>query len=433
MKSYSETLNFLYHFTPAYYKVGASAFKADLEKTYELDRYFQAPHKYYPCIHVGGTNGKGSVSHALAAILIVSGYRTGLYTSPHLVDFAERIKVNGKNIPHEFVVQFVQKHQNIIYKVKPSFFEFTTFMAFEYFKEEKIDVAIIEVGMGGRLDTTNVIEPLLSIITNISYDHQMFLGDTLEKIAFEKAGIIKKNIPIIIGEHHPETDTVFLEKAKAISAPICFAEDFFDSELVNQDFFTQTIKDLKTQKFYITDLIGNYQQKNLKTILVAAEKLKEIFPKINENSIQKALKHVKKLSGLRGRMEFLEWKNQKIIIDVGHNIAGISHLIQQLSIISPKNLHFIIGFVNDKDIEKMLPLFPPSASYYYVKPSVERGLDSDILMEKAKNYGLIGKSFKNIEEIFNELENKIQNHEYIVMSGSCFLVGDFLRFINEVR
>jgi len=427
MDSYSEILNFLYQFTPAYHRIGTAAFKPGLEKSIMLDEYFRKPHQSYITIHVGGTNGKGSVSHAIAAVLIHAGYKVGLYTSPHLVDFTERFKVNGKNAPHEFVVNFVKKHQEIIFKLQPSFFEYTTFMAFEYFKEQQVDVAVIEVGMGGRLDTTNVINPILSIITNISYDHQMFLGNTLEKIAFEKAGIIKPNIPVIIGEHHPETDNVFLQKAAIENAPITFAEDEFHWELIQHSWFSQTLKNTYNGKIYTTDLIGNYQQKNLKTILLAINKLKNQFSLIQETILINALKNIKKISGLKGRMEFIQWKEINVLLDVAHNISGISHLLQNLKDFETKKLHFVLGFVSDKDVKPMLALFPKDSKYYFIKPNVERGLEANILNEWAQNEGLIGKIFINWDHLNNELSISVKSDELIIICGSCFLVADFLK------
>lgn len=428
-KNYSEVLDFLYHFTPAYHKIGSLAFKPGLEKTHQLDDYFQSPHKNYFTVHVGGTNGKGSVSHALAAIFQQAGYKVGLYTSPHLVDFVERIKVNGKNAPHEFVIDFVQKHQSIIFQVEPSFFEFTTFMAFEYFKQQKVEIAIIEVGMGGRLDTTNIIKPILSIITNVSYDHQMYLGNTLQKIAFEKAGIIKKNIPVIIGEHHPETDPIFIQTAQKLNTSLTFAEDFFDWEIIESNFQYQILKNLITHKIYKTDLVGNYQQKNVKTILKAAEFLENIYPKINENIVHQALTQTKKLSGLRARMEFFSYKGLNFLLDVAHNIGGISDLLEFFQDFPKEHLHFIIGFVNDKDVDPILALFPKESHYYFTQPRVERALNSEILKTKAHSLGLNGNHFNNFEEIMNCIK-KLNNNDLIVICGSCFLVGDFLEFIE---
>lgn len=429
--SYQEVLDFLYHFTPAYHRIGPNAFKPGLEKTYQLNEYFHEPHKNYLTIHVGGTNGKGSVSHALASILIKAGYQVGLYTSPHLVDFVERIKVNGKMAPHEFVIDFVIKHQPIIHKVEPSFFEFTTFMAFEYFQQQKVDIAVIEVGMGGRLDTTNVIRPILSIITNVSYDHQMFLGNTLEKIAAEKAGIIKNEIPVIIGEHQKETDPVFVNIAHEKNAPIYFAEDSYDWFILEKNNKFQTLKDLRSNQIFTTDLTGNYQQKNLKTILKATEFLTMYFPLINYDIIQQGLKQVKTLSGLRGRMEWINYNGLKILLDVGHNEAGISELIDYLKDIDKKRLHFILGFVNDKDIHSILSLFPKNAHYYFLKPQVERGLEADSLSVIANQKGLYGNPYRNFESILTALQNIDPEDNFIIICGSCFLVGDFIHFLNR--
>jgi dihydrofolate synthase/folylpolyglutamate synthase len=426
MKSYSEILDFLYHFTPAYHKIGSIAYKPGLEKSYHLDEYFGHPHRYYQTIHIGGTNGKGSVSHALAAILAQAGYKVGLYTSPHLVDFVERIKINGKEAPHEYVINFVEQHQDIILQVQPSFFEFTTFMAFEYFKIHQVDVAIVEVGMGGRLDTTNLIQPILTLITNVSYDHQQFLGDTLEKIAFEKAGIIKKNVPVIIGEHHPETDKIFIQKSQNENSILAFAEDAFEWELLHADYQQQTLKDKFSGTVFTTDLIGSYQQKNLKSILLAVQYISDFFPNIKKNYLD-ALKNIKKTTGLRGRMEILEYENIKILLDVAHNEAGITELIQNLNAFGHKNLHFILGFVNDKKINKILSLFPKEAQYYFVKPSVERGLDAKTLQNEAKSIGLSGKSYDNIFHSWQDAKNQISSDELLVVAGSCFLIGDLLK------
>lgn len=431
-QNYKEVLDYLYRFTPAYHKIGSKAFKPGLEKTYQLDEYFRYPHKNYITIHVGGTNGKGTVSHTLAAILQQAGYKVGLYTSPHLIDFVERIKVNSINAPHSFVTDFVQKHHSIIPKIEPSFFEFTTFMAFEYFKEQEVDIAIIEVGMGGRLDTTNIIQPILSIITNVSFDHQMFLGDSLPQIAYEKAGIIKKDTPVVIGEYHPETYPIFLQKAQEMDAPLYFAQKNYEWFVIQRNWQYQILKDLKSNQIFKTDLIGNYQLKNLKTILQSIDLLKVHLKNVTEKIVYEAIKKVKKITGLRGRMEFLSIQGMNFLLDVAHNLAGIQELVDYIQNFSLNQIHFIVGFVNDKDIHEILELFPKKAQFYFLKPNVERGFDAHELKIIAQKKGINGNSYSDFRSLLREISSRYSNQDLIIVCGSCFLVGDFLNFIKTI-
>lgn len=430
--NYQETLNYLYNSSPLFQNIGQGAYKEGLENTLKLDEYFKSPHKKFKTIHIAGTNGKGSCSHTIASILQSAGYKTGLYTSPHLIDFSERIRVNGKPIDQQFVVDFVREHKHFFEPLHPSFFELTTAMAFLYFAEQQVDVAVIEVGLGGRLDCTNIITPDLSVITNISFDHIQFLGNTLADIAREKAGIIKHNIPVVIGETTEETLPVFQNKANSESADIRFAEK--ENHILNAERDTSTggyiyqtdrYKDLKGE------LGGLCQTKNTNTILTAIEVLLEKGYKISENDIRKGFGNVCELTGLMGRWQKIE-SNPTIICDTGHNIGGIKYIAEQLSEMEYTNLHIIMGMVNDKDINGVLELLPKNAIYYFTQASVKRALPAEEVKRLANIHGLSGKSYPSVETALEEAKKKAEKNDLIFIGGSSFIVADLLTFYKKL-
>lgn len=407
--NYQNTLTYLYNSAPMFQQVGGSAYKEGLENTRILDEHFGNPHHSFRTIHVAGTNGKGSCSHTIAAILQEAGYRVGLYTSPHLVDFHERIRINGRPIPEEYVVHFVEKERSFFEPLHPSFFELTTAMAFCYFADEKVDVAVIEVGLGGRLDCTNIIHPDLCIITNISFDHTQFLGDTLAKIAGEKAGIIKKDIPVVIGETTPETKAVFLQRAEEVNAPMIFAED-------------TTKNDYPGMR---TELQGLYQIKNTRTILTALPLLKKAGYHIDEQSVRNGFAHVCELTGLMGRWQKLQ-DTPTLICDTGHNVGGITYIAEQLKQQNYRHLHIIIGMVNDKDVSGVLTLLPKDATYYFTKASVKRALPEEELCKLAAKAGLQGSCYPNVPAAVTAAQEKSHPEDFIFVGGSSFIVADLL-------
>lgn len=425
--NYQQALDYLFTQLPMFSKLGSKAYKADLSNTILLCNKLHNPQLQFPTVHVAGTNGKGSVSHTLAAILQTAGYKTGLYTSPHLKDFRERIKINGVMCSKDFVVQFTNTMNNFIEQHHPSFFEITVAMAFEYFAQEKVDIAIIETGLGGRLDSTNIITPQLSVITNISLDHIQILGETLEQIAYEKAGIIKQNTPVVIGETLPETKNVFEQKANAVNAPIVFAEQenrvinfFYNHELlaieIENNFNKQRTK-------YNLDLTGIYQTKNIITVLSAVHQLQKIGWKINEEHLHQALQNVKKITGLQGRWQLLQ-TNPTIIADVAHNEAGIKQVLHQLKNISYKHLHIVIGMVKDKDVNKVLDLLPQQATYYFTQAQIPRALPVQELQKLANTKNLMGNNFENVNRAIDAAKNSAQKNDLILVIGSVFLIGE---------
>jgi dihydrofolate synthase/folylpolyglutamate synthase len=426
--TYEQTLGFLFSRLPAYHRIGKAAYKNDLDNSVALDNYFGNPHSKYPAIHVAGTNGKGSVSHMIASVLQEAGYRTGLYTSPHLKDFRERIKVNGEMIPEKEVTAFVEKHKDIIESLKPSFFEMTVAMAFNYFAQCNADVAVIEVGLGGRLDSTNIIKPVLSVITNIGHDHMDLLGNTLEKIASEKAGIIKENIPVVIGETHPATEDVFIAKAAEMGSEIFFADKRFSCTLLESDYLTGE------RRYQVTDLVtsrksegdmplgGDYQSGNLKTVFSAFEILKGNF-NLSDKNITEGICNVVKNTGLAGRWQIVGHE-PLTICDTGHNKEGLEYVIEQLQRIPKSGLHMIIGFVNDKDLGSVLPLFPAEANYYFTKASIPRALNEDVLMSEASKYGLIGQSYPDVYSALLHARKKASKSDVIFIGGSTFIVAE---------
>lgn len=405
--TYQETLDYLFAQLPMFQRVGASAYKVDLSNTVELCNLLDNPQNKFKSIHVAGTNGKGSTSHMLASILQESGYKVGLYTSPHLVDFRERIKINGKMIPEQYVVDFVVQYKDDFEKIKLSFFEWTVGLAFKYFSEQNIDFAIVETGLGGRLDSTNIIKPELSIITNIGKDHVQFLGDTLEKIAYEKAGIIKQDVPVIIGETQTDIQHVFIESANLLNANIYFAD-----QIIN--------------KVLDSDLRGSYQAKNIKTVLAAINELKKVGFKILDNDIKIGLLNVVKNSGLMGRWQTLN-ENPKIICDTGHNEAGIKEVVSQLKGLKFNQLHFVIGVVNDKEIDSILVQLPKNALYYFCQAKIPRALNVEELQQKAIYYGLKGNIYNSVIEALNTAKDAAVADDLIFVGGSTFVVAEVLQ------
>ena len=410
-------------------RIGAAALKKDLYNTIEMCKALDNPQHKFKTIHVAGTNGKGSTSHMLAAILQKAGYKTGLYTSPHLKDFRERIRINGKMVPKSFVTKFVKNQKETIEQIEPSFFEATVAMAFKYFEEQKVDIAVIEVGLGGRLDSTNIITPELSIITNISLDHTNILGDTLAQIAFEKAGIIKLNVPIVIGEKHPETIGVFTAKAKAEKSPLYFAEDELSiKKSAKKGLGLSLTIDKNNQNLFsnlLLDLSGSYQQKNILTVIQSVIQLRESGFVITDDALYGGLKNVKKITGLQGRWQTLS-KNPLIICDTGHNKAGITEVIKNIESVNYQNLHMVIGMVKDKDIDGVLALLPKNATYYFCHPTLERALPANELATQAAKFKLKGETFQNVETALSRAKGRANPKDLIFVGGSTFVVAEIL-------
>jgi dihydrofolate synthase / folylpolyglutamate synthase len=426
--TYQETLEFLFSQLPAFHRIGKAAYKNDLKNIIALDNYFGNPHLKFRTIHVAGTNGKGSVSHIIASILQEAGYKTGLYTSPHLKDFRERIKVNGEMIPEKEVIDFVEKHKSIIEFLRPSFFEMTVAMCFNYFAECDVDVAVIEVGLGGRLDSTNIIKPVLSVITNIGHDHLDLLGDTFKKIALEQAGITKENIPVVISETQQETKEIFISKSIETGSPISFADERFSCNLEEYDCLKgerrYKITDLVTrQKFEgNTVLGGDYQSKNLQAVFTVFGILKEVF-EFSQKNITDGIRKVVINTGLKGRWQILS-NAPLTICDTGHNKEGLEFVMDQVRRIPKSGLHIIIGFVNDKDLKSVLPLFPTEAIYYFTKGSIPRALNEDILKSEAMKYGLIGQSYPDIKTALKYARKNATQSDMIFIGGSTFIVAE---------
>jgi dihydrofolate synthase / folylpolyglutamate synthase len=425
--TYQQTVDYLFTRLPMFSRIGAAAIKADLTNTIKLCGALGDPQHKFKSIHIAGTNGKGSTSHMLAAILQTAGYKTGLYTSPHLHDFRERIKVNGKMVEQEFVVAFTERIQPLIDEIEPSFFEITVAMAFEYFQQQQVDVAIIETGLGGRLDSTNIITPELSVITNIGWDHMQLLGNTLEQIASEKAGIIKRNIPVVIGETQNDTNEVFRKKATELNAPIVFADDMkYVDEFAFEEGYLRIIVDdrRKNEKpLYHLDLTGLYQTKNLLTVLEAAHQLQLKDWQIEEWHLKEALKHVKKLTGLHGRWETIHHQ-PKVILDVAHNVDGMKLVMEQLEFETFNHLYIIIGMVKDKEIEAVLQLLPSYASYYFTKAQIPRALDEMELMQKAAQFNLKGKAIPEVNVALQDVLAHAKQDDLILICGSVFVVAE---------
>lgn len=399
--NYKETLEYLYIKTPVFQQQGTSAYKPGLDNIIELDNYYGNPHRNFKTIHIAGTNGKGSVSHTLAAILQSAGYKVGLYTSPHLKDFSERIRINGKPINEEYVINFVREAEEIINKLNPSFFEITTLMAFSYFAHENVDIAVIETGLGGRLDSTNIITPILSVVTNVSFDHVNLLGDTLEKIATEKAGILKANIPAVVGEMPLGLRPIFTERTKNV----IFAEDTANSN-------------------YEFELKGYCQEKNKKTILSAVKLLKDEL-NIKEENIAEGLKHVIELTSLMGRWQKLS-SSPLIIADTGHNVAGMQYIVSQIADIKADTKRLVIGMVGDKDITSMLKLLPKDAIYYFCNASIPRALPAAELKSQAESIGLYGNAYDSVTEALQAAKKDSSENDFIFIGGSNFTVAEII-------
>ncbi|HEY0670165.1 MAG TPA: folylpolyglutamate synthase/dihydrofolate synthase family protein [Sphingobacteriaceae bacterium] len=428
--NYSETIQYLYSRLPMFSKIGAAAIKADLTNTLQLCSRLDDPHKKFKTIHVGGTNGKGSTSHMLAAILQVAGYKTGLYTSPHLRDFRERIRVNGEMISEENVIAFVNEQKENIEQISPSFFEVTVAMAFDHFAKQNVDIAVIEVGLGGRLDSTNIITPVLSVITNIGYDHMNILGNSLKEIAFEKAGIIKSQVPVVIGERQKEIDDVFIKKADECDSPIIFASEQWQI-IINQTHGTNdkyldiaATHNLQPITYNLhLDLTGTYQLKNVKTVLSAVIQLQKQGFKITTNHLQSALKQVSMLTGLMGRWQTLS-SDPMVICDTGHNEDGIREVLKNIDATHYEKLHMVIGMVRDKDVNKVLTLLPDHAVYYFCHPAIERAKPAEELMNEAKLHGLHGKSYPSVKEALKAAKRHASSKDLVFVGGSTFVVAE---------
>ena len=389
---------------PMYQRQGKTAFKKDLTNILALSKHLNFPEKKFNSVHIAGTNGKGSTSHMIASVLQEAGYKVGLYTSPHLKDFRERIRINGKPIYKKDVIQFIDKNRLFLEMQKVSFFEMTVGMALDYFAEQEVDFAVIEVGLGGRLDSTNIVTPQVSVITNIGFDHTQFLGETLEEIAYEKAGIIKFEVPVVIGEKNNKTTPVFVKIANKKKANIYFAE-----ELILDN--------------YKTDLLGNYQKMNVKTAVQTLLILQQNGFHIKEEDIRKGLENIVKNTELKGRWQILQF-NPKVICDTAHNKEGLSIVMDQLQKENYKNLHIVLGVVDDKDLNTILPLFPKNAIYYFCKPNIPRGLDENALMREAKKYNLSGDSYNSTNEAFNASLSNAENEDLVFIGGSTFVVAE---------
>lgn len=428
--NYQETLNYLYNSTPVFEHVGAVAYKEGLQNTLALDKHFNHPHTNFKTIHIAGTNGKGSCSHSLASILQEAGYKVGLYTSPHLVDFRERIRANGLCISKERVVKFVEDERKFFEPLHPSFFELTTALAFKYFDEQKVDIAIIEVGLGGRLDCTNIISPILSIITNISFDHTQFLGDTLAKIAAEKAGIIKKGVPVIIGEANEETSPVFQSKANEVNSDIVFAED---NAIVTS---SSPMADggrryyLSNNSTLVGELSGDYQERNMNTILCACNILKQMNIIKNDDVIAKGLTNICKNTGLLGRWQTIQ-NNPTVVCDTGHNVGGWNYLAPQIKRQQCNQLRIVFGMVDDKDINSVMYLLPKNAIYYWTQAESKRAIKAERVAEIAIKHDLRGEIFDNVEVAYTKALQDSNKDDFVFVGGSSYIVADLLTFLSR--
>ena len=437
--NYQETLNYLYQQLPLFTRIGAAAYKEDITNTVELCNALNNPQNNFRTIHIAGTNGKGSTSHLLASILQESGLKVGLYTSPHLKDFRERIKINGKMIPEQEITDFVGNHQTLFNTVEPSFFEWTVALCFDYFAKQKVDIAIIETGLGGRLDSTNIINPMLSIITNIGWDHTDLLGDTLSKIAFEKAGIIKQNTPVVIGEKQLEIDDVFIKKTNEENSHLVFAQEQLIVEsfiqqnegstikfMPNKLFENETGAAFKFENYSLNCPLGGlYQQHNFTTVLVACQQLLNIGFEISFENIKQGFENVIKNTGLMGRWQILG-NEPKIVCDTGHNVNGIEMIVQQIAMQKYDKLHLVLGMVKDKDINKILALLPVNAQYYWCKAQLPRALNEIELQTQAKQYHLSGNAFETVALAFESAKINASKNDFIFVGGSTFVVAEVL-------
>ncbi len=422
--NYEETLEYLFSRLPMYQRIGKAAYKADLKTTIALDNYSGNPHKRFRSVHIAGTNGKGSVSHMIASVLQSAGYKTGLYTSPHLTDFRERIRINGKPVRKNFVTSFTGSHRTLFEKLRPSFFEMTVAMAFNCFASEKVDIAVIETGMGGRLDSTNIITPLVSVITNIGLDHTEFLGGSLQEIAREKAGIIKKGVPVVIGEKQPETTSIFEERAAGLNSAISFA-----SEKYTIGFATHTTEGLQSLNIKAgwnnleTDLLGFYQQKNVVTVLHTIDVLREKSIKISRDAVYNGMRQVVTATGLKGRWQ-VAGSNPLVVYDTAHNADGIEAVLGQIRATPHRHLHMVLGFVNDKNTGEILRILPASATCYFTMASIPRSLDAVELRSRALATGLSGKAFRTVPDAVSAALAAAGPDDLIFVGGSTFVVAD---------
>ncbi|SHG43213.1 dihydrofolate synthase / folylpolyglutamate synthase [Salegentibacter echinorum] len=406
MSAYQETVEWMFQQLPMYQRQGAQAFKKDLSRTLKLAEYLGNPQQQFKSVHIAGTNGKGSTAHILASVMQQAGYKVGLYTSPHLRDFRERIKINGQLIPKKSVTTFIKDNKDFLTEHKLSFFEMTVGMAFNYFAEEKVELAIVETGLGGRLDSTNIITPEVSVITNIGLDHTAFLGDTLAEIAKEKAGIIKNNVPVVIGEKQKDTTAVFTEKSKKSNSKMIFAQDL-------------------NSKNHTTDLKGEYQNKNLQTAVATVNILRDLGWDISEESLTNGMIAVKLNTGLQGRWDVLQEK-PRVVCDTAHNVEGLKLVLEQLKKEKFRQLHIVLGTVNDKDLDSILPLFPKSAFYYFSKPNIPRGLEAGILQKKAGSFGLKGEVYSSISNAYEAALHNALDEDLVFIGGSTFTVAEII-------
>lgn len=428
--NYQETIDYLYASAPLFQNIGAGAYKEGLANTHALDAHFGHPHEHFKTVHIAGTNGKGSCAHTLAAVLQAAGYKVGLYTSPHLVSFRERIRVNGEMIPESAVINFVERERAFFEPLHPSFFELATAMAFRWFDIQGVDIAVVEVGLGGRLDCTNIITPEVSVITNISFDHMQFLGDTLAKIAGEKAGIIKSGVPAVIGEYTSETRPVFLRKAEEVGSPIVFAQDerhVIKSQTVADGIDLET--SLSCGKLHF-ELGGEYQEKNAETILSVILQLRKRGLRISDDALRRGFSQVEELTGLRARWEILHG-HPTIILDTGHNPAAVAINMQQLSSMQANAKRIVLGMAADKDIDGAVDLMPRDAVYYFAKASVKRAMPADELREHAAAHGLRGNAYPDVPSAYEAAKSDAAASDIIYVGGSNFVVGDFLRYTEK--
>ena len=427
--NYDETLEYLFNQHPAFQRVGAQAYKEGLDTSLALDEIYDHPHTHYKCIHVAGTNGKGSVSHTIASILQKCGYTVGLYTSPHLVDFRERIRVNGEMISKTEVIDFVEDYKSRNFNGAPSFFELTMMMAFDYFRKKKVDFAVVEVGLGGRLDSTNIISPILGVITNISFDHTQFLGNTLASIAREKAGIMQKNIPVAIGEADGDVRSVFESNAEKVGAPIVFSNECAEilSHRANNEYVEYQTR---TYGVIESELTGACQCHNANTILHAVTEMRKIGLLIPDQAVAEGFKNVCEISGLMGRWMKLQ-KNPLVICDTGHNVGGIGYIVNQLNGIKCDALRIVIGFVNDKDIEHILQMLPKKAVYYFTQAQIPRAQSAEVVKEMASKYGLIGSAYPKVSQAYDAALNDAYASDFIFVGGSTFVVADLLSSLSS--
>ncbi|MCL1933007.1 MAG: bifunctional folylpolyglutamate synthase/dihydrofolate synthase [Candidatus Azobacteroides sp.] len=426
--TYDETLEYLYQSAPMFQQVGSSAYKEGMENSFLIDKHLNYPHTRYKTIHVAGTNGKGSTSHLLASVLQEAGYKTGLYTSPHLLDFRERIKVNGEMIDKAFVVDFIERHRAFFESVQPSFFELTTGMAFAYFAEQQVDVAVIEVGLGGRLDCTNVITPVISIITNISFDHIQLLGNTLTAIAKEKAGIIKPDVPVVIGEAKGEVED-FFKGLSSLNNLIIFAQE--QKNILSAKLLPSGCWEFETPDYpgLVCELGGWTQEKNAATVLCAINILKKSIFSLSSEAVYRGFRYVVENTGLMGRWQIVG-QCPKIVLDTGHNVAGIEYIVRQLQSEKYDRLHIVFGMVNDKDITSVLRLLPQEAEYYFTQASIPRALDAHLLAKQAMEFDLKGKVYPTVNEAFSAAKRQAAEKDFIFVGGSTFVVADALKIMN---